>query len=395
MLQRIARRTRDIIRVTGSSTFFQREILLVPGTVQQFPTSGTPSSPIVGPDGSTIWFNNNNSLGIFDPSNLQITYIPTPATAMQEIAAGPDGNVWYGNVATNLGGAGVGWANASGNLGFIVTPGWATDVAAALDRVWFTQEQGNNAAGWVSVPGYTAGYAATTFATVSPIAADGGAWFGEFGNRLAFVDDSGNVTEYTTRARAISEPLAFDGEGNLWFGTDLSLGYITPQGDVVHFEIGGVGAFAILFNADGTVWFAASFATEIGYLNPSTGQTRFFTISGYPAGLVRGADGNPWFTEFTPKLGTIANDQVVEYPTQGAQPYPPIPGSDGNIWFGDGGDGSVLTNRYIGNVTPGGVVGEWQTNGLPNGLMEFGGWIYFGENATRFGRAFAGGAMVR
>ena len=396
MLQRITRRAKEIVRVTGSPTYFKHQILLTPGTVQQFPTTGLPFTPIVGPDGSTIWFNNGNSLGIFDPSNLQITYIATPASSMQEITIGPDGNVWYGTVATNFGSAGIGWANASSNLGFIMTPGWVVDVAAASDRVWFTQEQGNNAAGWVSVPGYTASYAQTTFATISPLNVPGaGAWFGEFGRKLAFVDLSGAVTEYDTKAGAISEPLAFDASGNLWYGTDLEIGYITPQGSVVHFDIGGVGAFAILFNGDGTVWFAASFSTQIGLLDPTNGAVNWFNISGYPAGLVFGSDGNPWYTEYTPKIGTISGGQVIEYSTQGAQPYPPILGSDGNVYYGDGGDGSILTKRYVGNVTPSGAVAEWQTNGLPNGLIQFGDWIYFGENAPLLGRVFVGGSIVR
>lgn len=398
MLQRVTRRTRDVLRATGSATFYKREILLNPGTVQQFPTSGLTSSPVVGPGGRTIWFNNSQSLGIFDPSTLQITYIPTPATSMQEITVGPDGAlVYYGTVATSLGSAGIGWAGVSGNGGFVPTPGWVTDLATGADRVWFTQEQGNNAAGWLTVPAHTVGYAATTYATVAPLSAPGNAaWFGEFGNRLAFVDASGKVTEYATKAAGISQPLAFDDAGNLWFGTDVSLGYVTPQGEVVEFNIGGNGAFAILFDADGSVWFAASFSQQIGLLVPSTGAVSWFDISGLPAGLARGADGRPWFTEYTPKIGTInAAGQVVEFSTQGAQPYPPILGADGNIWFGDGGDGSILTSRYVGTVTPDGAVSEWPTNGLPEGLMQFDGWIYFGENTTIFGRVFVGGSTDR
>jgi streptogramin lyase len=130
-------------------------------------------------------------------------------------------------------------------------------------------------------------------------------------------------------------------------------------------------------------------------LTISTGAVQWFDISGYPAGLVRGSDGNPWFTEYTDRIGTIANNTVSEFGTQGAQPYPPILGSDGNVWCGDGGDGSVLTKRYVGNVTPQGVVNEYLTAGLPNGLIQAGSWIYFGENAAFIGRAFSLGDIVK
>ncbi len=69
-------------------------------------------------------------------------------------------------------------------------------------------------------------------------------------------------------------------------------------------------------------------------------------------------------------------------------PYAPILGSDGNVWFPDGGDGSILTKRYIGRVTPGGTVSEFLTNALPNSLLNSpggGSLIYFCQNTTLFG----------
>ena len=396
MLQRITRRTDEVLRFTGSSTFFHRQVLLTPGLVQQFPVSGLPASLINGPGQQTIWFNNAPNLGIFNPATSTIQNVSTPATGMEQIVLGPDGNVYYGTAATSNGGAGVGWANATGNLGFVSTPGWAVDLAAGLDRVWFSQMQGQNAAGWIFINDHSVGYLQTRFATLAPLAtSNNSVWFGEFGRALAFIDPNGNLTEYTTQAQAITQPLGYDGSSNFWFGTDLTIGFISPAGAVQEFDIGGNGAFAILFNADGTVWFASSFSQQIGLLDPSSGNVTWFNLSGLPAGLVFGSDGNPWFTEFGPQVGTIRNGQVLEFATQGAQPYPPILGSDGNVYYGDGGDGSVLTNRYIGNVTPDGVVTEWQTNGLPNSLMEFDGWIYFGENAPRFGRVFVGSSVVR
>ena len=84
---------------------------------------------------------------------------------------------------------------------------------------------------------------------------------------------------------------------------------------------------------------------------------------------------------------------VSEYTTFGMGPWSPILGSDGNVWFPDGGDGSILTQRYIGRVTPGGSVSEFLTNGLPNSLLnspDGGSLIYFGENAPLLGSVAVG-----
>lgn len=397
MIQSISRRTNEIIRFTGSSTFPQRQLLPQPGTVQEFITPGPTVVPIMGPDGN-IWFNCSPSLGVFVPSTSQVQTITTPAGSMQEILVGPDGNVWFGSVGVfssgSFSGNGLGYSTPGGQVQFFGTPGWVVDLANGGDRVWFTQEQGANGGGWVLTSDYSMHSFNTTLATVNPLPQAGGAWFGEFGPHLAFVTSDGQVTEYTTKAGAITSPLAFDPNGNTWYGTDVEIGYVTPGGQLVQIDIGGNGAFAILFDGDGTVWFASSFSSQIGRMNPDGSNLQMYSIAGLPAGLVFGSDGNPWFTEFTNSIGTIANGEVHEFSTSGSQPYPPVVGMDGNLWFSDSGDGSALTPKKIGRVTPSGAVSEWNTTGIPNGLLAEGSWIYFGENGPKLGRVFVSADIV-
>ena len=389
MLHRNSRRVNDVVRFTGSSTF-PRQLALQPGTVQEFVTPGMTYSPIFGPDSLKIWFNCSPSLGVFDPSTQEIRTISTPAGSMEEILVGPDGNVWFGSVGVfssgHFSGNGLGYSTPDGQVQFFGTAGWVVHLAYGSDRVWFTQEQGATGGGWVLTSDYSVHTFDTNLATVGPISTIGGAWFGEFGPHLAFVADDGQLLEYTTRAGAITLPLAFDPNGNLWYGTDVEIGYVNPGGQLVQIDIGGNGAFAVLFDGDGTVWFASSFGSQIGHMNPDGSNLVMYPISGLPSGLVFGSDGNPWFTEFTNRVGTIVNGEVREFPTSGAQAYPPILGADGNVWFSDSGDGSILTQTKIGYVTPSGTVSESDTVGIPNGLLSDGTWIYFGENALRFGR---------
>jgi streptogramin lyase len=401
MLQRITRRINEVVRFTGTPNFPRLPLLLTPGTVQEFLAEGPVAVPIIGPDGASIWFNCSPALGIFDPATRMIRYIPTASGSMQDVVLGPDGNVWYGSIGAfsssgPVGRSGVGNASPSGETHFFTTAGWAPGLAAGADRVWFTQQQGATGGGWVSTVDYTLHTFAAGLTTADVLAApDNSAWFGAFGPKLYHVSSDGKVTEYTTKAAAITGALAFDGGGNLWYGTDIAIGCIARDGTQHEFDIGGNGAFSIIFGAQ--VWFASSFSSQIGSMNYDGSGLQMYNISGLPAGVVFGIDENPWFTEFTNRLGTIKASGVVEYPTQGAQPYPPILASDGNVWFSDSGDGSIITPDYIGRVTPAGDVAEFRTTGIPSGLLSAtdASWLYFGENAPKLGRVFVGADVVK
>jgi hypothetical protein len=83
------------------------------------------------------------------------------------------------------------------------------------------------------------------------------------------------------------------------------------------------------------------------------------TASSNPAGIVKGADGNIWFTETAAnKIGKITSGGfVTEYvvPTASSLPAGITAGLDGNIWF------TEYNGNKIGRITPSGTVTDKPT----------------------------------
>jgi hypothetical protein len=96
-------------------------------------------------------------------------------------------------------------------------------------------------------------------------------------------------------------------------------------------------------------------------LGATTEFTQGITPSSQPARIVRGPDGNMWFSEQVENtIGRITPAGVVtefsEGISEGAGPVGLTVGPDGNIWFAEYG-GSA--GRRIGRITPEGVVTEF------------------------------------
>ncbi len=113
-------------------------------------------------------------------------------------------------------------------------------------------------------------------------------------------------------------------------------------------------------------------------------------ISGRPALLATGADGNVWFTETAAnKIGRISPSGVVNefnVPTPASEPFGIAAGPDGNVWFTEYAgqkigrvlpDGTITEHSvsfpytYSGNVLRNIIAGETHYNGLDYGAMWF------------------------
>lgn len=127
---------------------------------------------------------------------------------------------------------------------------------------------------------------------------------------------------------------------------------------------------AIVRGADGNLWFTDG---NIGRITPA-GTVAEFATSSAPTNLIDGPDGNVWFTETASNMiGTVTAAGVVrEYTIPTAQAINPIfsaltAGPDGNVWFPE------YYHDQISRVTPAGVITEFKLptlNNTPNSIVK-------------------------
>ena len=133
-----------------------------------------------------------------------VTEFPVPTVGdPTDIAAGPDGNLWYVDPAANV-------------IGRITTGGSITEFTTGLHAA-----------------------AQPTAITKGP---DGALWFTEKGTgRIGRISTGGTITEFTSGLSGSDEPadIVTGPDGNLWFTLNADpggIGRITPAGDVMQFS---------------------------------------------------------------------------------------------------------------------------------------------------------------
>ena len=262
--------------------------LLTSTTLFEFPITNTGASPgdiAAAPDGN-LWFTEEvlDNIGVFNPSNGSIAQLNnlTAGIAPQGITTGPDGNLW------------------------------------------FTEAFGHNGNGQIAMINSTT-HALTEFPALP------------------------NAASYPTNI--VAGP-----DGNLWvtetsvLGHKAQIGMINPTTHAIS-EIPlpnpNSQPFGITVGPDGNLWFAESNANQIGMINPTTHAISEFAVptpNAQPFRITAGADGNLWFTEEnknnntqTWQLGminpTTHTIQEVPLPNGGFQPISITSGRDGNLWF--------------------------------------------------------------
>lgn len=277
-----------------------------------------PNNIAAGPDGN-LWFveENGQKIGRITPAGI-ISEFPTPTNPSQPlaIAAGPDGNMWYTAEAAHL----IGRVTPSGVITEFPIPtpntghmGW---IAAGPDgNMWFGDKDAN-AIGRITTAGSITEFPVPA-ANSSParIAAgpDGNMWFTEeTGNNIGKITTAGSITEFPLPT-GVSVPLNITAgpDGNLWFTASSSIGKITPAGAITIFPLATRSDDFVFIGTgpDGNLWFGARLANVIGRVTPSGIITEFPVPSAKtdpsfpsvsdsdPSRPTSGPDGNVWFVE--------------------------------------------------------------------------------------------------
>ncbi len=348
------------------------------GTVTNYTGTGisSPAEIAAGPDGA-LWFtnSNNNSIGRITTAGTVTNFTGTGIDAPNGITAGPDEALWF----TNIGNNSIGRITTTGTVTNYTDPtiGEPVDIAAGPDgALWFTNFN-NNSIGRITTAGTVTNYTGTGISHPDGITAgpDGALWFTNRGNNsIGRITTTGAVTNYT--GTGIDAPLgiAAGPDGALWFtNVGNSIGQITTTGTVTNFTGTGIsGPAEITAGPDGALWFTNSNNNSIGRIT-TTGTVTSYTGTGIstPNGITAGPDGALWFTNevsnsigrITPIGATVSNvaflgsSSAPQIVITGsgfgtAPPYPPSPAGCGSSGI-DYGD-----YLYLQDTTQGWTAGQ-------------------------------------
>jgi len=204
----------------------------------------------------------------------------------------------------------------------------------------------------------------------------GGTWYAHGGtiNRISGGKlDQFPIPDGTT---ASAGWLTWDGTSpSLWFSDRANgrIGTIDGAGKVTEFKVadgpnGADGPGAIIVGPGTKVWFTEPINSRIGVLDTTTGKVTLRpapTADGGPLGMVRGLDGNLWFTEREgDKVARMnSNGSFTEWKlASGSSPNRIVVGPDKAVWF------TELKGNKIGRIDAAGHLTELALAGGPVGI---------------------------
>jgi len=254
------------------------------------PAGNAPVSIITGPDGN-LWFTEGGTthIGRMTPSGALSEYpIPTvqrpaPYAGLAGgspigLAAGADGALWFG-LGFDFGDA-VARMTTAGNVTMYFLADRALnniqEIASGPDgNLWFT-EKASDIIGRITPDGTITEFPLPQTSS-GPVGitsgADGNLWFTEHdGNRIGRITPEGTITEFPLPTFGNGPDQITRGlDGNLWFTEVLSdkIGRITPDGTITEywlFSFQPLEMHGIAGGPDGRVWFTETFPDTIGRL---------------------------------------------------------------------------------------------------------------------------------
>lgn len=268
-----------------------------------------------------------------------VSAVYTAVGAIDEMAAGSDGDLWYAATTGQFGPALV-----------RITPGG--------EQTPFALPSGDG------VP------------TALAVGPDGNMWFASTGGFIGEISETGALTQYSVPTRGYESVvhLALGSDGALWFTQDLStapdfggwvgistVGRITASGALTFYPLAsGTGdSRGVALGPDGDIWFSEnsdSAGTSALVSVTPTGQmaTHVLPAGAHGGALTMGPDGNLWVVEnFDITIGQVnhgqiavvdpAGEQVAAYTEPGLSELLGITvGPDGDIWYGDSARSQVI-----------------------------------------------------
>ena len=313
----------------------------VPASASSSPVAATPSNLSVG--------------GVVEYRVPDVALKPADcygscAASIGSLTLGPDGNVWYVDIAREL----VGRISPAGEIKqfrLAVAPagGPHTITAGPDGNLWLTAVSG-------SILRVTPVGQVTTFdvgggpvsITAGP---DGNLWFtGATLGQVYRMTPSGSVVEFNGPPSGTPAAITTGPDRNLWFTGSTTVGKMTTDGRLTNYQVGNDASLPlrdIAVGADGNLWFTGG--GGIWHMSPSGGAITRVPLpsDSQPAGLVAGPDGNVWFTDGGRNAITRVSVAGVirEFPMarRSSDPLGIAVGTDGRIWFGESGYATVAS----------------------------------------------------
>jgi virginiamycin B lyase len=288
-----------------------------------------------GPDGN-MWFTNNanNSIGVITPKGA-VKYFPIPRVPSQsmssglfELTAGPDGNMWFTGFYDNV----VGKVTALGVVTLYPVPlpnANPYGITAGVDgNLWFTLDSAN-AIGRITPDGVV---------TLFPIPVAG--------STSIVVSSTGTMSGYSITAGPLD---------SLWFTIPMSnlIGRITVAGVVTTFQVTTTTApstdtstptiGSLTTGVNGNIYFTQNADSVISGMTPTGAITNYPLPTGAGPTLIAPGPANTlWFNEMNANAlgrlvvpGAKTPGTITQMPLRTANtlPFSVATGPDGNIWF--------------------------------------------------------------
>lgn len=273
--------------------------------------------------------------------------IPTQNAGADGIAVGPDGALWFTEIAIG----GIGRLGAGGFTSYPVPEANPHSIVTGPDgALWFTDPFDGR------VGRITTGGGVTQFdmppcpgcgpyeegATAITSGPDGALWYARpAANAIGRVTTGGDIVEYPSAPGVDPSWITSGPDGALWFTDESGVGRITVEGVATQVWSGLSYPAAITTGPDGNLWLVGSSQDVVVRLTPA-GRARTIPVhlDCDPQQIASGA-GALWFTCYNlNEIGRVTTRGVVTYfpvpdhiPNYPNVMYGIVQGPGGAMWF--------------------------------------------------------------
>jgi streptogramin lyase len=289
-----------------------------------------PGGLAVGPEGN-IWFTEvaGNEIGRVTPKgSFRLFPIPTPGSLPGAITVGPDHDLWFTQAGSNE----IGRITPSGTISEFPIPsavprsGISSITAGPDGNLWFGESVANKI-GRITTSGQVSQFSIPTPSSFPDgIAAgqDGNIWFTEGrGEKIGQITPSGTITEFPIHRTGFPARITAGLGGDLWFTVTNRIGRITPSGTISEFPLPArkgerTEASGIALGREGDLWFVEELTNRVSRITPSGRFGAAYSVppaESFPSAITADPSGNLWITGLNANEIVQANTRLL---TKGA-----------------------------------------------------------------------------